>query len=163
MRFSGIVQNQLWYIKSRADPASKFREGDFSNIWQSSLITSSLLQETSNILHNTAVTKQWTSKCQDNGRPIDFFVANAVSRIVQSYGEKTYEQVLGVDRPPPGSAHLTTSHVGLHAVASSLYRDLMWALAPLPVAVTKSSSVSFTAASFSCYNFNVLLVFNYAL
>ena len=26
-----------------ADPASKFREGDFSNIWQSSLITGSLL------------------------------------------------------------------------------------------------------------------------
>jgi len=28
---------------TRSDPASKFRGGDFSNIWQSSLITGSLL------------------------------------------------------------------------------------------------------------------------
>jgi len=34
------------YPMPGANPASKFREGDFSNIWQSSLITSSLLQET---------------------------------------------------------------------------------------------------------------------
>jgi len=31
------------YCCSGADPASKFRGGNFSNIWQSSLITGSLL------------------------------------------------------------------------------------------------------------------------
>ena len=36
--------------------------GDFSNIWDSNLITGSLLQERWRILHNTAVTKQWKTK-----------------------------------------------------------------------------------------------------
>ena len=42
---------------------------------QESLITSSLLQETWSKLHNTAVTKQWTSKWP--------YIANAVFRIVK--------------------------------------------------------------------------------
>jgi len=42
---------------------------------QESLTTNSLLQETGRILHNTAVTKQWTSKWP--------YIANAVFRIVK--------------------------------------------------------------------------------
>ena len=41
------------------DPVTKVRGGDFSNIWQSSLITGSLRDE---VLHNTAVRKQWTTE-----------------------------------------------------------------------------------------------------
>jgi len=61
-----------------ADPGSKFRGGDFSKIFWSSIITGLLLQERWSILHNTAVTKQWTAKWP--------YIANAVFRIVQNHG-----------------------------------------------------------------------------
>jgi len=62
--------------KAEADPVSKLRGGDFSNIcW----ITASLLKERWRILHNTAVTKQWTAKWP--------YIANVVFRIVKNYDE----------------------------------------------------------------------------
>jgi len=52
------------------------------------------------MLHCTAVTKQWTAKW--------LYVTNAVFRIVQNHGGKSYfRRLYGDDRPnhlPPGSA-----------------------------------------------------------
>ena len=61
--------------------AIRFRGGDFSNIWRSSLITDSLLRERWSILHNTAVTKQCTKKWP--------YISNGVFGIVQNHGEKS--------------------------------------------------------------------------
>jgi len=44
--------------KQGADPDSKSRGGDFSNIWLSNPTTASLLHERWGILHNSAATKQ---------------------------------------------------------------------------------------------------------
>ena len=44
------------------DPGSKVSGGDFCKIWLSSLVTASLLWKGCSILHNTAVTKQWTTE-----------------------------------------------------------------------------------------------------
>jgi len=78
-----------------ADPASKFflGGGDFSNIWQSSLITSSLLYATWSIRHHTAVTMQWTSKWP--------YIAKVVVRIVQNHGEKVTFACFRGERSPP--------------------------------------------------------------
>jgi len=62
-----------------ADPASEVARGAFSIITyliKSSLITASPLQERWNTLHNTDVTKQWTTKWP--------YIANAIFRIVQN-------------------------------------------------------------------------------
>jgi len=48
-------QNLTGWIRPDADPASKVRGSDFSNVWLSSRITGSLLYERWSALHNTAV------------------------------------------------------------------------------------------------------------
>jgi len=47
------------------------------------------------LLHDTAVTKQWTAKYP--------YIANAVFRIVHSHGGKSYFRRF-LESPPPGSA-----------------------------------------------------------
>jgi len=64
-----------------ADPAGKVRGGAISVIIGSQVsLTASLLQARRSMLHNTAVTKQWTTKWP--------YIANVVfSELVQIYGE----------------------------------------------------------------------------
>ena len=75
------IERTVDRLDSGADPASNLRGSDFSNIWQSSLITGSLPWDRWSILHNTAVAKQWTAKSP--------YIANAVFRIVKNHGEKS--------------------------------------------------------------------------
>ena len=52
----------------------RFVGGVLNSIWQSSLITASLLYKRWSILHNTHVTKQWTTQWP--------YIANAIFRII---------------------------------------------------------------------------------
>ena len=67
--------------------------GDFSDILQSSLITGSLLWEKWSILHNTAVTKQWTAKWP--------YISNAIFRLVQMMVKRVAFVGLKEGDPPP--------------------------------------------------------------
>jgi len=69
--------------------------GDFSDILQSSLITGSLLWEKWSILHNTAVTKQWTAKWP--------YISNAIFRLVQMMVKRVAFVGLKEGDPPRGS------------------------------------------------------------
>jgi len=48
------------------------------------------------VLHNNAVTKQWTAKWR--------YVANVVFRVAQNYGEQSYFRGFGGEIASPGSA-----------------------------------------------------------
>jgi len=52
---------RICQAEERIQPVGLGEEGDFSKIFQLILITGSLLSERWSILHNTAVTKQWTA------------------------------------------------------------------------------------------------------
>jgi len=68
-----------------ADPVSEFSDGGgaISVIYGSQVsLRGSILWKKWNILHNTAVTKQWTAKW--------LYIVNAVFQIAQNHGEKVF-------------------------------------------------------------------------
>jgi len=74
------MSSEVCSLNTGADPASEVRDGgDSSNIWESQVSLRVHCCKLDEVIHNTAVTKQWTAKWP--------YIANAVFQIVQKPGE----------------------------------------------------------------------------